>query len=567
MKGEKRLSDYSTLRLSGPMTLSYYTLRALAAEWAEELPGAALADAYSQHRDELALALEAPGAAWTLTVLARPDLRLLFRNEGHGRARRNTATLFEPALGRRIEAVRLAERDRVLFIGLEGGMRLQVQLFGPRPNVWLVAEERVMEALSAGVEGEGERPPTPRPAPEVPSFEAFEARWPARRRTLAQAVAAAMPLFGPTLAAEAVHRAGVRSERPAEATEPERRALFEAARELEAEMEAPRPCIYWRGARAEAFALVPMRHLEAEGDLREEAFGTVDEAVRVFAHRSLAQQRFDAAYRPVERRLAAARERLARSAERMLEELARESRAEAYERFGHLLMAQATGRPPGEDAITLPDLLGEGEPVTIPLDPSLSGVENAERYYARARRTRAARAHAEARWEAVQREAEAAADLLARLRAAERMPELEALLEAERDALGRLLGGAGGEETAEPFRRFPLPGGLEAWVGKSARGNAELTTRHAGPHDLWLHARGVAGAHVVVRRPSREAVLERRAVEAAAGIAAYFSAARTSALVPVQVTERKYVRPLKGGPPGAVRVEREEVLLVEPRLP
>jgi hypothetical protein len=35
----------------------------------------------------------------------------------------------------------------------------------------------------------------------------------------------------------------------------------------------------------------------------------------------------------------------------------------------------------------------------------------------------------------------------------------------------------------------------------------------------------------------------------------------------VQVTERKYVRPLKGAPPGTVRVDREDVLIVEPRLP
>src|SRR5690554_6758190 len=112
------------------MLLTFYTLRALAAEWAADLPGAAVADAYSQHRDELAIALEAPGRAWTLTVVARPDLRLLFRSEGHGRARRNTASLFERALGRRIEAVRVAQRDRVLFVDLEGGLHVQIQLFG-----------------------------------------------------------------------------------------------------------------------------------------------------------------------------------------------------------------------------------------------------------------------------------------------------------------------------------------------------------------------------------------------------------------------------------------------------
>jgi predicted ribosome quality control (RQC) complex YloA/Tae2 family protein len=53
----------------------------------------------------------------------------------------------------------------------------------------------------------------------------------------------------------------------------------------------------------------------------------------------------------------------------------------------------------------------------------------------------------------------------------------------------------------------------------------------------------------------------------AAAIAAHFSDAKTQSLVPVIVTERKYVRPVKGGAPGLVRIDREDVVLVEPGLP
>ena len=122
-------------------------------------------------------------------------------------------------------------------------------------------------------------------------------------------------------------------------------------------------------------------------------------------------------------------------------------------------------------------------------------------------------------------------------------------------------------EEREPFRRFALPGGFEAWVGKNAKGNAELTTRYAQPHDLWLHARGVPGSHVVIRRDSKTVMPDRRAVEMAAALAAYHSNAKTQSLVPVIVTERKYVRPIKGGPPGLVRIDREDVVLVEPKRP
>ncbi|MDX1532020.1 MAG: NFACT family protein, partial [Rhodothermales bacterium] len=534
------------------MLLTYYTLRALAAEWAADLPGAALADAYSQNRGELSLALAGPEAEWTLVALTRPELRLLFRNPSRGRARRNTADLFGPALGRRIEAVRTAERDRVLFIDLDGGLRLQVQLFGPRPNVWLVEGGEVTEAFQQSAEWDGEAPPPPRAAPAVADFAAFERRWRADRNTVEAAVAAAMPLFDRALAAEAVHRAGVEAERPADCTEPERRALFVAAQALEREIGEAQPRIYWRGGRAEAFALVPLRHLAGQ-DLREEPFGTVDEAVRVYSRRQLAQERFDRRYRPLEAKLAALHTRLRRSADRMLEELAKESRAETYERYGHLLMAQATGQPAGAEEVTLPDLLADGEPVPIPLDAALTGVENAERYYDKARRTRAARAHAEARWEGVDADAEAAGALLERLRGTEHLPDLETLLEEEAAAIERLLGAEANDEEPLPYRKVPLPGGLEAWIGKHARGNQELTTRHARPHDLWLHARGVPGSHVVIRRAGKDAPVDRRAVEAAAALAAYFSAARRCGRVPVQVAGGEDVRPVKGGPAGLVR--------------
>ena len=252
----------------------------------------------------------------------------------------------------------------------------------------------------------------------------------------------------------------------------------------------------------------------------------------------------------------------------MLDELGQPSRADRYEAFGHLLMALAAGQGPGQETVTLPDVLsGTEAPVEIPLDPARSAIQNAEAYYGRARRTRRARAEAESRWAGVQQDAEAAADLLARLRACTSRPEVLAFLYAEKPAVTRLVGREAAGDAAEPFRRIALPGGFEALVGKNARGNAELTTRLARPHDLWLHARGVPGAHVVVRRASRTVVVPPEAVEVAARAAAHYSDARTQALAPVIVAERKHVRPLKGGPPGAVRVDREQVLLVTPGLP
>ncbi len=54
-------------------------------------------------------------------------------------------------------------------------------------------------------------------------------------------------------------------------------------------------------------------------------------------------------------------------------------------------------------------------------------------------------------------------------------------------------------------------------------------------------------------------------IEKAASLAAYFSKRKTDSLCPVTVTEKKYVRKIKGAPAGAVMVDREQVIMVVPQ--
>ncbi len=547
------------------MINNFYTLHALAREWALDLAGCVVGDAFSQVRGELTLALANPTQEWMLRVSVQAPFYYVFRSVGYSKARRNVATLFEGAFDRRVEAVRTAERDRMLFLDLDDGSHFQIVLFGPRANVFWVDEGGlVVEAFQGDAESKGQPAPTPRPAPSVETFDAFEARWRTDRKKTVQAVAAALPLFDRTLAAEAMHRADVAEKAPGDCTESERRALFDAAVALRRELDDPTPRIYWRGRFAEVLALAPLHHL---AELREERFDTVDKAVSVFVRRTLGQQRFRAAYDPLEKALAKAHADLRRRTERMLDELARESRADRYERWGHLLMASVAAVPPRADEVSLPDLFATGVLVTIPLDPALRAVENAQRYYDKARRTRQARAHAEARLLEAEQQAVQAAALLESLRRIDSYQDLTTFKKAEAQALTAFVSGAAGGTERLPFRRFALADGYEVWVGRNAKQNDALTFRHARKYDLWMHARGVGGSHVVLRLPSRHAQPARHVLEQAAAIAAHFSKAQGSSLVPVMMAPRKYVRKPKGALPGAVVVEREEVLLVEPGLP
>jgi predicted ribosome quality control (RQC) complex YloA/Tae2 family protein len=109
------------------------------------------------------------------------------------------------------------------------------------------------------------------------------------------------------------------------------------------------------------------------------------------------------------------------------------------------------------------------------------------------------------------------------------------------------------------------PDGFMVWVGKNALQNDSLTFRQAAPHDLWLHARGVPGAHVIVQSEGRP--VPERTVEWAAELAAYYSRGRDDTRVAVDVVERRHVRRLKRGRPGQVVYRRERTMHVAPQSP
>ena len=547
------------------MVNNYYTLRALVHEWADDLVGCTVVDAYSQVKNELTLALDGPTKAWTLRCSVQRPLLYLFRSEGIHKARRNVATLFRDAFGSTVTDVDIAFRDRLITLALGDGSRFVWQLFGARANVfWIRPEGSIGEAFRNDDRYAGDDAPTPRAAPMPDTFADFEDRWRTNRNKTRQAVQSAMALFGRDLARETIHRAGVTTTSPEDCTTAERRALFDAAQSIRAALQDPSPVVYGAGEFPDAFALLPLTHRDDEP---AEPFDTVGAAVRVYVRRALAEAHYHRLYDPLEEALADAAEHAQRSAERMMEELSRESRADRYERWGHLLMAQPDDVPTGAEEVTLPDLFDEGASVTIPLDPAKSAIQNAEHYYDRARRTRRSREEAESRLDATLERAEHAQHLLEAVRDIDTLKGIKRFRKEHDADLAPFLDTQRADIDRFPFRRFDLGGGYEVWVGKNARQNQDLTFHVAQKYDLWMHARGVPGSHTILHLPNRDADPGKQRRYTAAKIAAYYSKARSSGLVPVMVTRRKYVRSPKGAAPGQVTVQREDVLLVEPGLP
>jgi predicted ribosome quality control (RQC) complex YloA/Tae2 family protein len=254
-----------------------------------------------------------------------------------------------------------------------------------------------------------------------------------------------------------------------------------------------------------------------------------------------------------------------RALAKLAEEAARVPAAEADRRTADLLKANLRLVRRGMSEVVVTEWTEEGpREVTIALDPTVPARQNLERAYRRYRRIADSAARVAARAAEVRAREAALRALLARIEtaAAGDLDRLEK--EARRLAAGPRPAPAPrrrGEAPAAPYRTFRSLAGIALLVGRGAAQNDALTLRVARGNDLWLHARGLPGAHVVVRldrgkAPDQETLLD------AAHLAAHFSDARGAPQVEVAWTRAKHVKKAKGAAPGAVTYSQERVMLL-----
>ena len=256
--------------------------------------------------------------------------------------------------------------------------------------------------------------------------------------------------------------------------------------------------------------------------------------------------------------------------ERVQKEFDRARHHDEYRRMGEIIVANMAHLQKGIALSEVVDFFQPGQPkVLIELDPKFTPEENANIYFRKARKARKALSMAEQRLHKVDEQLRFMAELSAECKKTHEGGSLLLLKKKVEDAgiVIRRMGTVKGPITpGMPFRRFVTSSGWRVFVGRNSKENDTLTFNVAAPGDIWLHARGVVGSHVVLRREGRKGNVDKKTLEEAANLAAYFSKARGSKMVPVSYTERRYVRKPRGVPTGTVILDREKTILVEPKL-
>jgi predicted ribosome quality control (RQC) complex YloA/Tae2 family protein len=118
-------------------------------------------------------------------------------------------------------------------------------------------------------------------------------------------------------------------------------------------------------------------------------------------------------------------------------------------------------------------------------------------------------------------------------------------------------------EMMSAIRVYTAPSGKEVYCGRNSRGNEAVSLHFGQDHDVWFHARGAPGAHVILRQQPGDTASDDD-IQFAANIAGFHSKLRDGGKVNVSYTSPKYVQKPKGARLGMVAIDRESVIVARP---
>ena len=239
-------------------------------------------------------------------------------------------------------------------------------------------------------------------------------------------------------------------------------------------------------------------------------------------------------------------------------------RADKYRSYAELLLSQPNIKQRVGEEIELSDWNGKTE--KIKLDAKLTLLENANKYFSKSRKALVDAETREKRLPILKAKLENIKSEIEKIENANSIKDLEKM-KNELVKQSTIIMQNEERPIATKFRVFDLGEGYTLYVGKNAANNDELTMKFAKPNDIWLHARGSSGSHCVVKGDTNDGKLPKPILKAAAEIAAYYSGAKNAKYTPVCYTQKKYVNKPKGANVGAVTLQRESVIMVEPRVP
>ncbi len=237
-----------------------------------------------------------------------------------------------------------------------------------------------------------------------------------------------------------------------------------------------------------------------------------------------------------------------------------------YKLYGDLLMIHSYLENPYKKEVTLNNILDENPlPLTIPLQPQLSIVENGQWYYKLYRKLKNRITSGAYQLNMSTTKLQYLSSILYSLSLATDRDSLQeirnecmdaSIIKKSKKPLSYKLGKSN-------YIKLSVDGS-ELFIGRNNQQNDYLTHRFAKPNDMWFHAQDIQGSHLILRTDHEP---DDMLLSTVAQYAAFYSKGRNSSKVPVDYTLIKNIKKPPGSPLGFVIFSTHQTMIVEPKEP
>jgi len=318
------------------------------------------------------------------------------------------------------------------------------------------------------------------------------------------------------------------------------------------------PCIAYDGKKPVEFAAIPLTLYENGQNLI--SCESMSSLLETYYAEKNALTRIHQKSADLRRIVQTALERNVKKYDLQLRQMQDTEKREKYRIYGELLNTYGYSAKPGDKSIEVINYY-TNEPMTIPLDETLSATDNAKKYFEKYNKMKRTYEALTELTQEVKTEIDHLESVSAALDIAVQEDDLveikEELIESgyirRRDFNQKGKKGNVNKKpkiTSNPFH-YISSDGFHIYVGKNNFQNDELTFQFATGNDWWFHAKGMPGSHVIVKSEGVEELPD-RTFEEAARLAAFYSKGRGADKVEIDYIQKKHVKKPSGGKPGFV---------------
>lgn len=528
------------------MIKDYFFLSRLAYELNEQFNGSIILESFTSQKDRLFIRL-LQQKEFLLELCVNHSLPYILIKDATGRKKRNSLDIFSQILNLKLSSVFIAKNDRVILFQIENNISLFFAIRGKFTNIYLLSnnnfisfkkiEDDDLEKIKTEFQNLEFVPPLSLPEFDNEDFnieiESYKNRYPYISKEFLESISIKDNITIQNII-DQINR------------------IFYADIVLFYDIDK-------KTVKLGVTPTVPNTNTNVVG-----IFSKANESIFSFLSELKSNEEFNNLFHNVQKFTDKELKYLNNKFNSISTRIQNGSKEEYYRKIAELLLINKSELKTGLSEIVLSDIYSGNQLLKIELHKKLSPQKNIEHYFNKAKEEKLF----------FERSKNIISDIESKLKlfndARIELEEIKSLQQL--NSLARKIGikMKNITEKKEPklkFKQYVIDSKFNIYVGKDSKSNDLLTMKFAKQNDYWFHARSVSGSHVVLRVDNKNDVIPKNILKKTASIAAFFSKAKHSFLVPVSYTLKKYVVKKKGMDIGQVALMKEQTLLVKPEIP